>query len=273
MLLGQLGISVSLEMNSLGCPECRPVFRKRLLAFIEERLEHLCDDCKRRRVTNPLRVLDCKNPGCRAQVADAPSMLENLCAACDEHFKVVRDGLERLGVAYSLNKFMVRGLDYYCRTTFEFITGDLGAQAAVGGGGRYDGLVEQLGGPKNTPGIGFAMGIERLVLLLQQQNGGQENRVEELDIFLAGLGAPASEVCFDLVHELRKQGLRAGMDHEGKSLKSQMKQADKAGSAYVLIVGDDELAAGSGVLRNMATQEQLNIALNSTALGSCLAGR
>jgi histidyl-tRNA synthetase len=166
---------------------------------------------------------------------------------------------------------MVRGLDYYCRTTFEFITGDLGAQAAVGGGGRYDGLVEQLGGPRNIPGIGFAMGIERLVLLLQQQTREQRRRIE-LDIFVAGLGAAASDLCYDLVHELRKNGFRVGMDHEGKSLKSQMKQADKAGSANVLIVGEDELAANSGVIRNMGTQEQQNIPLTADAVKEYLAG-
>lgn len=273
MLLAELGISVSLEMNSLGCPECRPVFRQRLLDFLAERMDSLCDDCRRRSTTNPLRALDCKNPSCREQVASAPSILENLCPDCGEHFQVVRDSLDKLQVDYSLNKFMVRGLDYYCRTTFEFITGDLGAQSAVGGGGRYDGLVEQLGGPKNMPGIGFAMGLERLVLLLQQQEQEKEKRLEELDIFLAGLGTAASEVCFDLAHDLRQQGLRVGMDHDGKSLKSQMKQADKAGAGYVLIIGDDELAAGEGVLRNMATQEQRATALKPHVIGMQVTGR
>jgi len=273
MLLAELGISVSLEMNSLGCPECRPVFRQRLLDFLAERMDSLCDDCRRRSTTNPLRALDCKNPSCREQVASAPSILENLCPDCGEHFQVVRDCLDKLQVDYSLNKFMVRGLDYYCRTTFEFITGDLGAQSAVGGGGRYDGLVEQLGGPKKMPGIGFAMGLERLVLLLQQQEQEKEKRLEELDIFLAGLGTAASEVCFDLAHDLRQQGLRVGMDHDGKSLKSQMKQADKAGAGYVLIIGDDELAAGEGVLRNMATQEQRATALKPHVIGMQVTGR
>lgn len=265
MLLNELGISVSLEMNSLGCPDCRPVFRKRLLAFLEERMANLCDDCKRRSTTNPLRTLDCKNPQCREQVADAPSMLENLCEGCADHFQVVREGLDNLQVPYTLNKFMVRGLDYYCRTTFEFITGDLGAQSAVGGGGRYDGLVEQLGGPKNTPGIGFAMGLERLVLLLQQQEEG-DRKLQELDIFLAGLGQAAANRCFSLAHALRLCGIRVGMDHDGKSLKSQMKQADKAGAAYVLIVGDDELAKGAAILRDMAGQDQREVELNAEAV-------
>ena len=262
MLMEELGISVSLEMNSLGCPVCRPGFRKTLLSFINERLDHLCDDCKRRSSTNPLRVLDCKNPKCREQVEEAPSIQEHLCEDCDTHFAAVQKNLQQLGVQYSLNKFMVRGLDYYTRTTFEFITGDLGAQAAVGAGGRYDGLIEQLGGPKKIPGIGFALGIERLVLLLQQQE--QEQAAESgVDIFVAGLGEKASEFVFPLVHALRQNKIVAVMDHEGRSLKSQMKQANKAGARWVLIVGEDELEQGQVVLRNMETKEQQEIATAS----------
>ena len=253
---------MSLEINSLGCPDCRPKFRETLLQFIEERKEHLCDDCKRRSSTNPLRVLDCKNPKCREQVEDAPSIQEHLCEACATHFTAVQKGLEQLQVPYSLNKFMVRGLDYYCRTTFEFITKDLGSQSAVCAGGRYDGLVEQLGGPRNVPGIGFAMGIERLVLLLQQQE--KEQTAEKgIDIFVAGLGENASDFAFPLVHTLRQNNITAAMDHEGRSLKSQMKQANKAGADWTLIIGDDELEQGQLVLRNMKTKEQQEIAVSS----------
>ncbi len=261
MLLAELGVTVSLEMNSLGCPVCRPGFRETLLAFIDDRKDALCDDCARRSKTNPLRVLDCKNPKCREQVEEAPSILEHLCGDCDEHFGVVQDGLKQLGVQYKLNKFMVRGLDYYTRTTFEFITGDLGAQAAVGAGGRYDGLVEKLGGPK-IPGIGFALGMERLVLLLQQQ---EETEVGEngIDIFVAGLGEKASEFAFSLVHSLRQKGMDTAMDHEGRSLKSQMKQANKVNAGHVLIIGENELEQGQAVLRNMENQEQHPIAINS----------
>jgi len=261
MLLEELGISVSLEMNSLGCPVCRPGFRETLLAFIDERRDELCDDCKRRSKTNPLRVLDCKNPKCREQVEEAPSIQEHLCDDCDEHFASVQKGLQDLDVEYSLNKFMVRGLDYYTRTTFEFITGDLGAQAAVGAGGRYDGLVEKLGGPK-IPGIGFALGMERLVLLLQQQ---EEVKIDsgQVDIFVAGLGEKASQFAFPLVHILRQNGLLTVMDHEGRSLKSQMKQANKVNSRFVLIIGENELEQGQAVLRNMANQEQQEITIQS----------
>lgn len=264
MLFSALGINVSLELNSLGCPECRPAFREKLLQFISDRKEQLCEDCVRRSATNPLRVLDCKNPQCREQVEEAPSIQEHLCEPCETHFQGVQKGLQQLGVSYQLNKFMVRGLDYYCRTTFEFITKDLGSQSAVCAGGRYDGLVEQLGGPKNLPGIGFAMGMERLVLLLQQKEGEQAAQ-ERIDIFVAGLGEKATDFSFPLVHALRKSGISAAMDHEGRSLKSQMKQANKAGARWALIIGENELEQGQAVLRNMETQDQSEIALDTLA--------
>lgn len=264
MLLTQLGLDVSLELNSLGCPDCRPGFRAKLISFLDARMPGLCDDCKRRSKTNPLRVLDCKNPQCREIVEDAPSIQDHLCADCTSHFRSVQDGLDRLGIVYKLNKFMVRGLDYYCRTTFEFITADLGSQSAVCAGGRYDGLVEQLGGPK-VPGIGFAMGMERLILLMLQKKGVVADS-SEIDVFLAGLGEAASQLAFSMIHSLRKDGVKAAMDLEGRGLKSQMKQADKIGARHVLIIGDDELAKGVSVLRNMASQEQQQIPLNEEGL-------
>ena len=270
MLLQELGLTVSLEINSLGCPQCRPGFRSELLNFLGERMEHLCDDCKRRSATNPLRVLDCKNPGCRHQVLTAPSILDHLCPDCADHFAAVREGMERLQVPYTLNRFMVRGLDYYTRTTFEFITTDLGAQAAVGAGGRYDGLIEQLGGPKDTPGIGFALGMERLVLLLQQKQGGQEIEVYTPQLFIIALGQEAMRSCHQLAHALRRGDLRVAMDLEGRSLKSQMKQADRSGAGWVLIVGDNELRDGQGVLRNMQTQDQRPVALEADILQGIL---
>jgi len=262
MLLTELGLSVTLELNSLGCPACRPRFRESLLTFLADRHQALCDDCKRRSATNPLRVLDCKSPKCHEQVLEAPSLQEYLCADCADHFREVREGLDQLGVQYRLNKFMVRGLDYYTRTTFEFITSNLGAQAAVGAGGRYDGLVEQLGGPK-VPGIGFALGVERLVLLLQQQE--TETQPSGTELFVAGIGEQPSRYAFALTHVLRGAGMRVAMDLEGRSLKSQMKQAGKLGAAHVLIIGDDELTAGKAALRNMATQQQQEIVLEEAA--------
>ena len=265
MLFTELGISVNLELNSLGCPKCRPSYRACLLSFIESRLDALCEDCKRRSVTNPLRVLDCKKSYCREQVEEAPSILEHLCPDCDVHFSHVQEGLQQLGVEYSLNKFMVRGLDYYCRTTFEFVTSDLGAQSAVCAGGRYDGLIEKLGGPKGGPGIGFAMGLERMVLLLQLRENAAFTR-SDLELFVIGLGEKGEQLSYGLVHEMRGQKCRVAMDHEGRSLKSQMKQANKAGAKYVLIVGDDEIEKGTGVLKDMETQQQQEVELTCSAL-------
>jgi len=265
MLFSELGLSVNLELNSLGCPQCRPAYRVQLLSFIESRLDTLCEDCKRRSSTNPLRVLDCKNRHCREQVEEAPSILEHLCSDCESHFSRVQEGLRQLGIEYSLNKFMVRGLDYYCRTTFEFITTDLGAQSAVCAGGRYDGLIEKLGGPKKGPGIGFAMGLERMVLLLQQQKSGISTE-SDMELFVIGLGEKGEQLGYGLIHEMRSQKCRVAMDHEGRSLKSQMKQANKAGAKYVLIVGDDEIESGKGVLKDMDTQQQQDVGLTCSAL-------
>ncbi len=258
MILQELGLAASLEINSLGCPACRPAYREALTSFLEARQARLCLDCQRRTKTNPLRVLDCKSDNCREELVAAPAILDYLCGGCGDHFQAVRSGLDGLEIPYRVNSFMVRGLDYYTRTTFELLTDALGAQSAVGAGGRYDGLVEQLGGPA-LPGIGFAMGMERLVLLLAQQEAA--TRAAEADIFLVALGEAAVSFAFPLAHALRNAGLRVAMDHEGRSMKSQMKQANKLGAAHALIIGDNELAAGAAVLKDMASGEQLEVAL------------
>lgn len=254
LLLRELGLTVSLEINSLGCKQCRPAFNNALVGFLEERQDSLCEDCQRRRLKNPLRVLDCKSANCQEQYTDAPAITDYLCADCDSHFKAVQEGLEKLDIPHNINTFMVRGLDYYTRTTFELITGDLGAQSAVGAGGRYDGLVEQLGGPKNMPGIGFAMGIERLVLLLEQQGINSED--QGIDIFIAALGEQAQVKSFILAYQLRSRGLTVLMDYEGRSLKSQMKQAGRFLAGHTLILGDEELKKDEAILRDMDSGEQ-----------------
>ena len=270
MLLGELAMQVSLELNSLGCPACRPGYRDELISYINKRHDSLCSDCKRRSITNPLRVLDCKVPSCREQILDAPSILEHLCGECKDHFDKVQAGLHQLGVEFRLNKFMVRGLDYYCRTTFEFITSDLGSQAAVAAGGRYDGLVELLGGPTNCPGIGFAIGMERLVLLLQQQEKSVV-MADEVDLYIAGIGEQGSLKGFELAHAMRARKYSVAMDHEGRSLKSQMKQANKAGARFVFIIGDAELESGKGILRNMlGNEEQQEVLLATAALAASI---
>jgi histidyl-tRNA synthetase len=264
MLLDELGLKVRLEINSIGCPQCRPGFRAKLIAYLHDKLDSLCEDCRRRVNTNPLRALDCKSKGCKETVQDAPSILDSLCADCDTHFKHVRRGLDELNVPYSLNRFMVRGLDYYVRTTFEFTTDQLGAQSAVGGGGRYDCLIEELGGPKNTPGLGFGFGMERLVLLMEQ---GEEEKsaAPRADLFAAALGEQALAFAAPLAHELRKLGFAAAIDYSSRSLKAQMKQADRVKARFVLILGDDELARQEAALRNMDSQEQSAFPLAGTA--------
>ena len=261
MLLDTLGVTVSLEINSLGCPACRPGFRDKLIQYLNQHKESLCPDCRRRLNVNPLRALDCKNRNCKALVQDAPSILDALCNDCSEHFSAVRQALDRFGVSYRENRFMVRGLDYYTRTTFEFITDALGAQAAVGAGGRYDGLLRQLNGP-DLPGIGFALGMERLVLLMEQQENGTPLK-PTTDLFVAALGEKAAEHAAILIHALRKLGLSAAMDYSGRSLKAQMKQAGRLNSRFTLIIGEDELASNQGVLRDMNTQQQTKFPLSS----------
>ncbi len=262
MLLDELGLKTSLEINSLGCPVCRPPFKARLITYLEQSIEHLCDDCKRRTHTNPLRVLDCKKPSCRALVIEAPSMLEALCPECDHHFQEVQEALQALRVPFQINRFMVRGLDYYTRTTFEFLTTDLGTQAAVGAGGRYDGLIEQLGGPPLS-GIGFAMGIERIALLMEQDTESHLPAAS-MDIFLAALGSETLAPCSLLAHLLRQQGIRAAIDYSGRSLKAQLKQAGRVNARFTLIIGVDEWERQEGILRNMTNQEQQPFALSGT---------
>jgi histidyl-tRNA synthetase len=235
----------SLQINSLGCSECRPKYRETLLVFLKQRQESLCDNCRRRIDRNPLRALDCKEPGCIQATKDAPSILDSLCTNCREHFTTVQRLLRETHVQFTLNPRMVRGLDYYCRTTFEWTTTQLGSQGAVAAGGRYDGLVQALGGP--------------LTMLL----GMQEIAVASgPSCYVAWVGEKARDWAFPLVHRLRQKGLSVEMEGELRSLKSQMRRADKLKAAAVLIVGDDELAKGKAVWRNMASKEQEEVSLD-----------
>ena len=249
----------SLQINSLGCADCRPQYRALLLAFLKEREAALCGNCQRRIDRNPLRALDCKEAGCIEATRDAPSILDNLCAACREHFETVQRLLLETQVDFTLNPRMVRGLDYYCRTTFEWTTRLLGAQSAVAAGGRYDGLVQQLGGPP-VPGVGFAMGVERLTMLLRLQ---ERSDAGALAVYFAWIGAKARDWAFPFAHRLRRQGVGVEIEAESRSLKSQMRRADKLKARSVVILGDDELAKGQAVLRDMSTKEQQAIPLDN----------
>jgi len=255
----QLGVDDTIaHINSLGCPDCRPDYRSALTAMLDKVAGQLCSDCQRRKDRNPLRVLDCKVPTCREAVAQAPAISDYLCPACRAHFDTVTGNLKRLEIPFELDKKLVRGLDYYTRTTFEIQTTALGAQSAVAGGGRYDGLVEALGGPA-TPAIGFAIGFDRLAEIVAQtrtlENPGPS-------LFIAALGPAAQEKAFHWIMGLGAAGIPAEMDYGDRSLKAQMKRAHRLGAAHVLIVGDDELAKGSAPLRDMATKTQVDIRLD-----------
>jgi histidyl-tRNA synthetase len=245
----------TLQINSLGCPECRPAYRAALRSFLEERMGLLCDDCKRRFATNPLRTLDCKVPGCIEATLGAPSVLEHLCSGCEDHFSSVRRYLDLSSTPYGINSRMVRGLDYYTRTTFEMVTGLLGAQSAVAAGGRYDGLISQLGGPA-IPGIGFAMGLERIALLL-----GSQEFATQPDLFIATMGKEERDIAFCLMDGLLKSGVRVEMDYEGKSLKSQMRRADKLKARFSVVIGGNEVTTGQASFKRMADGLQTDVAL------------
>jgi histidyl-tRNA synthetase len=257
-LLKRLDVTdVQAHINSLGCPECRPNYRLALAEFLVKLDDRLCADCRRRRERNPLRVLDCKVPSCREALTDAPSILDHLCNDCRQDFETVQTALGRLGIVYLTDKRLVRGLDYYTRTTFEIQTGALGAQSAVAGGGRYDGLVKMLDGP-DTPATGFAIGLDRLAEIVGQKKTAAGKPPA---LFAAALGDEGQKQAFQWVSRWCDQGLRAEMDFGGRSLKSQMKRADKLGAAYAMIIGDNELSEGVVILRDMKTKEQVRIAV------------
>jgi histidyl-tRNA synthetase len=262
LFLERLGLSgVVLHINSLGCPECRTTFRKTLQEYLEKHAEHLCPDCQRRRLTNPLRVFDCKVERCQTVLKEAPVLLGFICDSCSQHFEEVQSYLRELDTTYAINPRMVRGLDYYTRTTFEIITDRLGAQNAVGGGGRYNGLVRDLGGP-DMPAIGFAIGMERLILLLRQE---QTEEVRRPRIFVATMGEPARRSGFMLAQQLRQLGIETDLDYEGRSLKGQMRRADKLGVQQVVILGEEELKNGVVQVRNMSNKTQTTLPLDSAA--------
>ncbi len=256
-LIGALGITgVELALNSVGCPACRPAFAAALVAALGEDVDKLCADCQRRSKTNPLRIFDCKVPADQEIIDRLPHTVDYLCEECRAHFDAVRRHLGVDGIPYTLSHRLVRGLDYYTKTTFEVLAGQIGAQNAVLGGGRYDGLVKDLGGPDRV-GIGFAAGIERLVLALPESLALPTARP---DVFVAALGDPAREAAFALLRDLRRAGLNAQLEYEGRSLKSQMKRADRLKAPLVLLLGDDELARGEVTVKQMATSTQESIA-------------
>jgi histidyl-tRNA synthetase len=247
---------LELQINSLGDRKCRPRYRQELISFLTKRSFQLCDDCQRRVQTNPLRIFDCKVKTCQEAIADAPKVIDFICDECHVHFDKVLGYVQLAGLNYVLNPRMVRGLDYYTRTAFEVVSYQLGSQNAVTGGGRYDNLFQEIGGP-DIPGIGFAIGMERLISLLPKN----KEFIQYPYLFIAALGAETAKKAYELINQLHLEGVRAELDYEGKSLKSQMRKADKLKARYVLIMGEEELKKGRAVLRNMEDKSQEEIPL------------
>ncbi len=247
---------VELQINSLGCLGCRAPYRKELILFMVNKSAELCVDCQRRVQTNPLRTFDCKNKICQEVTTLAPKILEHICANCNHNFEEVQRNLRELGVSYKINPRLVRGLDYYTKTTFEVVTDKLGGQNAVAAGGRYDGLIKDLGGP-DIPGLGFAIGLERLISLIP----AERDLSRSPHIFIASLGSDAKIEAMKLANKFRFVGIRTEIGYDGKSLKSQMRWANRLNAKYVVIIGDEELALGRVILRDMAKKEQEEIEL------------
>lgn len=254
-LLKRLGINdVALRINSLGCPECRQKYNTALREYIGSNIDKLCDDCRERFEKNPLRVLDCKEEKCQRIIADAPVVLDYLDEECTEHFETVKAILDEMGIKYEVDDKIVRGLDYYTRTVFEFVSNGIGAQGTVCGGGRYDNLVTECGG-QPTGAAGFAVGIERLLLVLESLNGAFEKKAEK-DIYIGAIGKAGLIKGQGIAYRMRQAGIKAECDSVGRSVKAQMKYANKTGAAYSVILGDNEIAEDSVKLKNMETGEE-----------------
>lgn len=255
--------SVVLNVNSLGDQACRPAYVTALVAYFREHAAELCADCRERLDRNPLRILDCKNPGCQAIARGAPSVLEFLCQPCRDHFAEVQHKLKVLEIPFEVNPRMVRGLDYYTRTTFEFLAEHpaLGTATAVGGGGRYDNLVQSLGGPA-IPAVGFALGVDRLVLLLVESG---KNFATQPDLFIVSADKAADDLIYRLARDLRSEGFWVEFDARGGSVKSQMKRADKSGARFSLVLGERELATRSAVIKSMAGGTSSEVPLDGIA--------
>ena len=259
-----LGIeNLQLELNSIGCPECRKNYHNALREYFESKKENLCPTCLERLGKNPMRILDCKSPICKEICEGAPAIIDYICDDCSAHFESVKKYLDVMNIDYVVNPRIVRGLDYYTRTVFEFVSTQIGAQGTVCGGGRYDGLVEELGGP-HTPSLGFAMGTGRLLMLLEAQ-GIELPAPGACELYIAPMGENASLEAMKIVHDLRSNGISSQTDVAGRSLKAQMKYADKIGARYTMVLGDNEIEQGKANLKNMDNGEVTEVELESLA--------
>ena len=263
-VLKKCGLSVKLYINSMGCPDCRKKYNEALKGYFADKLDKLCPTCRERYYKNPLRILDCKEEGCKALCKDAPKIIDYLCDDCSAHFKKLQELLTDCGVAYEINPFIVRGLDYYTKTVFEFVTTALGSQGTVCGGGRYDNLISQLGGTP-TCGVGFGMGIERLLMLMEAENVIIPER-ENVKLYIATMGDAAYKKAFEIVSALRDKGVKAEVDHAGRGIKAQFKYADKIHAENVVTLGENELASGIAQIKHMADGSLKEVKIDEISL-------
>ncbi len=263
-VLKKCGLSVKLYINSMGCPDCRKKYNEALKGYFADKLDKLCSTCRERYYKNPLRILDCKEEECKALCKDAPKIIDYLCDDCSAHFKKLQELLTDCGVAYEINPFIVRGLDYYTKTVFEFVTTALGSQGTVCGGGRYDNLISQLGGTP-TCGVGFGMGIERLLMLMEAENVIIPER-ENVKLYIATMGDAAYKKAFEIVSALRDKGVKAEVDHAGRGIKAQFKYADKIHAENVVTLGENELASGIAQIKHMADGSLKEVKIDEISL-------
>lgn len=265
-IFDELGVKdLHLELNSIGCPTCRAEYHKALKEYFASRVDELCETCRDRLDRNPMRILDCKSPVCSEIAKDAPVVLDYLCDECKEHFEKTKSYLDAMNIEYIVNPQIVRGLDYYTKTVFEFVADSIGAQGTVCGGGRYDGLIEELGG-QHTPSLGFGMGLERLQLVMEAQ-GCEFPEPSRPDLFIVAMGDKATLKAVEIAKDMRDEGYSVVYDLNGRSLRAQMKYADKINAKYNVVIGDNEVDTKSAVLKDMATGEQSNISLETFVSG------
>lgn len=265
-IFDELGVKdLHLELNSIGCPTCRAEYHKALKEYFASRVDELCDTCRDRLDRNPMRILDCKSPVCSEIAKDAPVVLDYLCDECKKHFEKTKSYLDAMNIEYIVNPQIVRGLDYYTKTVFEFVADSIGAQGTVCGGGRYDGLIEELGG-QHTPSLGFAMGLERLQLVMEAQ-GCEFPEPSRPDLFIVAMGDKATLKAVEIAKDMRDEGYSVVYDLNGRSLRAQMKYADKINAKYNVVIGDNEVDTKSAVLKDMATGEQSDISLETFISG------
>lgn len=262
MIYDKLGLkNLSLNINSIGCPHCREIYNNKLREYLEANYDSLCETCKTRFHKNPMRIIDCKSDICKDIVKGAPMLIDHICDECKEHFELVKKNLEAMGIEYKIDPMIVRGLDYYTKTVFEIIADNKNSNSTICGGGRYDGLIEEIGGD-SIPACGFAMGLERLILTMEEQ-GIELPKPEGIDVYIGNIGVDAGIYAGKLVHELRQKGISADKDHQGKSVKAQMKYANKIGAKYTIILGDDEITNKSITVKDMQNSETVNISLDT----------